>query len=251
MSRYDIYNREERAICAHLFRLLHEKITENEKSALGLFLAQLQKNRPDFRFPSWRYENVGVFCEVAIIRDVFQNLKPSVNEFMDSLTKLIMIQEGIQSCRLYSELPEILNNPKLTHPKQIRQKAATEGIEFTQNESKVYGAMQGMFNAKPDLVITIDNILLVFEAKFTESFDDEQLKRTKNISEIWSNLLFRDFGFSEKPEYLVIKLGSSRYGADISWAEILEIAKGVYNESDRSFIVLKHGVTLLQKYNLI
>ncbi len=249
MSRYDTYNREERAICAHLFRLLHENISEKEKSPLGIFLSQLQKNRPDFRFSSWLYENVQIFCEVAIIRDVFQNLKPSVNEFMDSFTKLIMIQEGIQSCRLYSELPAILNNPKLTHPKQIRHKAATERIEFTQNESKVYGAMQGMFNAKPDLVITIDNNLLVFEAKFTESFDEEQLQRTKNISEIWSKLLYGDFGFPEPPEYIVIKLGSTKLGADIGWAEILEIAKDIYDESDRTFIALKNGVNLLQRNN--
>jgi hypothetical protein len=250
MNFYDTYNREERAICAHLFRLLHEGISKGDKSALGLFLEQLQKNRPDFQFPPWQFRNVGIFCEVAIIRDAFQKLKPFVNEFMDSLTKLIMVQEGIQSSRLYSELPEPLNNPKLTHPKQIRQKAASEVITLTQNESIVYGAMQGMFNAKPDLVVTIDDKLLVFEAKFTESFDEDQLKRTKNISEIWSKLLYQDFGFSEQPEYFVIKLGSSRVGADINWQEIFNIAKSVYADSDRSFVALKHGAMLLERYNL-
>ena len=85
------------------------------------------------------------------------------------------------TCRLYSELPEPLNDGRLTHPKQIRQKATAENIQLSENESKVYGAMQGMFNAKPDLVITIDNILLVCEAKLTESFDEGQLRRTSNM----------------------------------------------------------------------
>ncbi|GAH85521.1 unnamed protein product, partial [marine sediment metagenome] len=31
MTNYDKYNREERAICAHLFRLLHERLELKEK----------------------------------------------------------------------------------------------------------------------------------------------------------------------------------------------------------------------------
>ena len=95
---------------------------------------------------------------------------------MDNLTRLIMKQENVTDCRLYSQLPELLNNIKNTHPKQIRQKATANNIVLNEGESKVYGAMQGMFNAKPDLVITIDNLLLVVKQSIQESFDEEQLK---------------------------------------------------------------------------
>jgi len=146
MTNYDKYNREERAICAHLFRLLHEKNLElKEKSPIGQFLNKLALQNHNINLTNLNYDNIGIFCEVAIIRDAFQNFKPSVNQFMDDLTKLIMQQEKIQECRLYSQLPEVLCNPELTHPKQIREKAKSEGIQLTQNESQVFGALQGMF----------------------------------------------------------------------------------------------------------
>jgi hypothetical protein len=44
-----------------------------------------------------------------------------------------------------------------------------------------------MFNAKPDLAITIDDYLMTFEAKFTEKFDCTQLGRTWKITEAWAS----------------------------------------------------------------
>jgi hypothetical protein len=247
---YDNYNREERAICAHLFRLLHEQINKNWRSPLGKFLSKIELNKHGFDFTNLKFENIGIYCEVAIIRDAYQNQKPDIFEFMDKLTKIIMQQEKITVCRLFSELPDILKNPKETHPKQIRQKAISAGVDFTESENQVYGAMQGMFNAKPDLVITIDNKLLVFEAKFTEPFDEVQMKRTENITEIWSELLFNDFGFSTQPESFIIKLGPKKFNPNISWTEIKNIAKETYGYNDRTLISLEKGVELLEKYKL-
>lgn len=252
MTNYDYYNREERAICAHLFRLLHERLMEKESSPIGQFLKVLSTSDFVYRngtvdFNALNYNNVAIYCEASIIRDAYQNKKPNVNEFMDQLTKLLMKQEGVTDCRLYSQLPEPLNNVSSTHPKQIRQKADSKGVKLTDGESKVFGSMQGMFNAKPDLVITIDNLLLVCEAKHTEQFDEEQLKRTWNITEVWSEILYDDLGFSEPPVYSVFKLGASKYKPHVSWSDISKIADLTYSDDDRTRIAIKSGVDLLKR----
>jgi len=259
MFNYDKYNREERAICTHLFRLLHEQLDKKQSSPLGQLINKLEGRNLTFNnfkygLTNLRYENLGIFSEVAIIRDAYQNSKPFVNQFMDDLTKLIIDQEikleNVSDCRLYSQLPEPLSNYEKTHPKQIRQKAIEERVPLNEFESKVFGAIQGMFNAKPDLVITIDNKLLVFEAKFTEPFDAQQIKRTENITEIWATLLYKDFGFKEKPEYSTIKLGAKKFIPHINWTDILDIAKITYNDNDRTRIAIECGVELLKSKRL-
>jgi len=255
MTPYDYYNREERAICAHLFRLLHERLDDKAASPLGQFLTKLSQSSLSFingtpSLTNLRFDNTTIFCEVAIIRDAYQYAKPNIFPLMDELTRLIMKQEIVSDCRIFSQLPELLNNSRLTHPKQIRQKAAAESIQLNESESKVYGAMQGMFNAKPDLVITIDNLLLVCEAKHTESFDEEQLKRTGNIAEVWATLLYKDLGFSEPPFYAVFKLGAAIFNPHITWTNISEIADLTYNNNDRTRIAIKAGVELLKRQRL-
>jgi len=252
MINYDYHNREERAICAHLFRLLHERLEDQSLSPLGIFLSKLSSSNLEFKngknpLTNLTFKNIAIYCEASLIRDAYQNIKPTINPFMDDLTRLIMKQECITTCRLYSQLPEPLNNSKLTHPKQIRQKAITEGIQLSEDESKIYGAMQGMFNAKPDLVITIDNTLLVCEAKLIEKFDEEQLTRTRNIAEVWAMLLYKDLGFLEPPTYSVFKLGAKNYSPDINWTSILEITTQTYNEYDRTRIAITAGVELLKR----
>jgi len=251
MNHYDTYNREERAICAHLFRLLHEKLHLKEKSTLGQFLSLLSKAKLEYSnvipdFSSLKYQNVAIYCEAAIIRDKYYNSKPDVNDFMDKLTKLLMKQEEVVECTLYSQLPSALNDIRSTHPKQIRQKADEKCISLTEGEKKVYGAMQGMFNAKPDLVITIDNLLLVCEAKFTEKFDKEQIIRTEKIVQVWAELLYEDLGFTEKPIYTVFKLGAANSNPDISWEEVSKIAENTYHEDDRTRVAIKSGTKILQ-----
>ncbi len=252
MFNYDNYNREERALCVHLFRLLHEQLYNKQSSPLGQLINKLASRNLTFKngggnLATLHYDNIGLFCEVAIIRDAYQNTKPTINPFMDDLTRLVMKQEGVSDCRLYSQLPEVLRDPKVTHPKQIRHKASAEGVRLSEAEGKVYGALQGMFNAKPDLVITVDNKLLAFEAKFTEAFDEQQIKRTWNIAEVWTTLLYKDFGFAEQPEYTVIKLGAASSSPHINWTDILDIAKHTYVENDRTRIAITAGVDFLKR----
>ncbi|MBI5215901.1 MAG: hypothetical protein HY960_09115 [Ignavibacteriae bacterium] len=255
MNTYDYYNREERSVCAHLFRLLHEKLQDKSASPLGQLLERLSNRKLIFKngsssLTNLPFDNIGIYFEAAIIRDAYSNAKPTINLFMDELTKLLVKQEAATDCRLFSQLPKPLNNSKLTHPRQIRQKASEEGVFLKEDESKVYGAMQGMFNAKPDLVITIDNILLVFEAKLTEEFDTKQLARTWNIAEVWSKLLFNDLGFSQPPIFSVVKLGASKFNSDINWKDIFEIVTLTYDENDRTRIAINAAVELLKRKGL-
>lgn len=255
---YDEFNREERAICSHLFRLLHEtKAGSYASGGLGQFLnllhgkfVHLAPTDGVFDPASLTFTNVHIFTEVSLIRDAYFSKKPNINDFMDSLTRQVMSQEGVQECKLFSELPPILRDPSETHPKQIRLKAREKGIELTSDEWKVYGAIQGMFNAKPDLAITVDQFLLVFEAKFTEAFDENQMTRTRNIAEVWSNLLSDSLGFSGSPKRCVVKLGASKFNPDISWGEVHSILPRFYGESDRTSVAFNGALKLLERIGL-
>ena len=246
MSRYDSYNREERAICSHLFRLLHENLSDKHGSPFFKFLSLLS-DKPmtfggsPFDLTRLKFKNIAVYSEVSIIRDYYQHLKPSHNSFMESLSLLIMEQEGVSNCRRYSDLPSPLNDHRNTHPNQIRRKAKTLNIDLTEDEQRAYGAMQGMFNAKPDLVLTIDDYLLVCEAKLTEPFDLDQLERTRNITQVWATLMYEEFGFDHPPECLVFTLGAQQYNPDISWEDILQIAEVTYDDNDRSRLAFQYG----------
>ncbi|GHT21733.1 hypothetical protein AGMMS4957_10910 [Bacteroidia bacterium] len=252
MTNYDFYNREERAICSHLFRLLHEHIEKKADSPLAQFLKIVFEHDIVFKnghknFADLNFDRIAIYCEVSLLRDAYQNRKPHINSFMDNLTRLIMNQENIQKCRLFTELPKPLNDIKVTHPNQIIRKANSEHIELSNSENIVYASMQGMFNAKPDLVLIIDDILLVCEAKFTERFDEKQFKRTLNIAEIWSTLLYEDLGFKQPPIYSIFKLGASYFKPEINWTEVIKIAEKTYRENDRTRIAIKAGVELLRK----
>lgn len=255
MLKYDYYNREERAICAHLFRLLHENLEKKGESSLGEFLNCLNKNKLEFKngfsnLNNLSFENISIFCEASIIRDAYQNSKPDTIPLMDKITKLVMKQENISDCRLFSELPSELNDYKKTHPKQIRQKAEKLNIPLTLNEKIIYGAIQGMFNAKPDLVILIDNLLLVCEVKMTQDFDTIQIERTWKISQVWADILYEDLGFNNPPVYSVFKLGTNSFNPDINWTNCNEIAKKQYNENDRTRIAIQAGLDLLKREKL-
>ncbi len=225
---YDVYNREERYVCSHLFRLLHEPMDDNY--ALSTYL-----RRPIKQY-SYR-----IYAEVALLRDAYYARKPNTGQFLDELVRMLMAQEDVFECRLYTELPEGLNNSSMTHPKQIRQKA---GNVLSRDEGRVYGALQGMFNAKPDLAICIDDDLLIYEAKLTLDFDREQMERTKNIAKVWAKLLFKDLGFVSPPNVQVLKLGLAKYKPDVSWQEIADIADTVYPAEDRTRSVLAHAATM-------
>jgi hypothetical protein len=226
---YDQYNREERYVCSHLFRLLHEPA--GDYLALRRFLGDTADVN-GFR----------IFAEVALIRDAYHVRHGNPNAFMDALVAIVARQEKVDDCRLYSQLePAELRTPHLTHPRQIRLKA--EGA-LGKSEDRVYGAVQGMFNAKPDLAICVGNRLLVYEAKLTLAFDQEQLLRTRNIAEVWADLLYRDLGFQARPEVAVLTLGLAKYNPHVSWEDVAIIADEVYPESDRSRWALSQVVGL-------
>lgn len=241
---YDVYNREERDLCSHFFRLLHEKLIENFSESPVYNILKNLSNKPVkfygncFDTDNLNFSNLGLFTEVALIRDFYH--KCSSNEridFMNSLTEFIAEQQlGIVSYRKYSDLPSQLKNPSETHPKQIKLKAEQLKIDLSKDEIKLYGTIQAFFNAKPDLAIVFDNYLIVFEAKLTLNFDEHQLDRTKKIIEIWANLLYGELGFTKIPNYALVKLGLKKYTPDLSWEEIFDEVKRVYTSADRTFI---------------
>ena len=243
--KYDGYNREERAACAHLFRLLHERLAADpDASPLRQVLRLL---RPRLRFsagtPELRAEDAAIFAEVALIRDAYTDRKNQAAGFMDALVALVAKQEGVSEVRAWSALPWPLNDPTRTHPNQIAQKGREEGL-LTEAERRVYGAVQGMFNAKPDLVFVLSSCIVVFEAKLTERFDEEQLSRTRKIAEVWSALLFADLGFSEPPPFAIARLGDAGTGVDLSWRELSAIASDCYAENDRTRVALARAASL-------
>ncbi len=110
-----------------------------------------------------------------------------------------------------------------------------------------------MFNAKPDLVICVDNTLYIYETKYTMPFDEAQLERTRLIGKVWTKLLYKDLGFEVEPDLEVRKLGLSKsgkladkYKPDISWKKVYEIAKDYWQEDDYSMKVLHAAAKLCQ-----
>ena len=217
---YSIYNREERDICAHLFRLL---------------LEDQPKWRPLCRFLGVdAVTNPRVYCEVALIRDAYFARKSDSGHFMADLVDLVAKQLEVADHKAFNELPDVIKDPQQTHPKQIAQKFLSKLGKLSESDNAVYGAVQAMFNAKPDLAICTGTDLVVFEAKYTLGFDEKQMERTREIGEVWAKLLFQDLGFESVPRVSVRKLGLNRFNPDISWGQILEIAREWWGESDFS-----------------
>jgi hypothetical protein len=247
---YDEYNREERALCAHLFRLLHEGLaTTPNSSGLAALLAILRRKRPDVALPPADDESAvrgaAILTEVALVRDAYVARKPDVADFMDALVRLVSEQEAASEVRLYSELPAPLNSPKLTHPKQIAQKGKAMGLLRSQHERRVYGAVQGMFNAKPDLAVVLPACLLVFEAKLTERFTRRQLDRTQSIAQVWTRVLFSDLGYKSPPPSTLLTIGDAREKPDVTWQELADVACGFYPEGDRTRAAMQAASGLL------
>lgn len=243
MQIYDDYNREERALCAHLFRLLHEWITPgSDPTFITRFLEQsgLDVRQQDLGV-------IKIYTEVALIRDAYFHRKLNAEPFMDDLAREIICQDHLSQVRIYSELPDILKDPSRTHPGQIRQQAKRHSINLSSDERRLYGAVQGMFNAKPDLAITTADSLIVYEAKFTQGFDGVQLKRTKHISKVWSKLLCGDLGFEGPPKTIVSKLGARVFDPEVSWEWIFDLVKQTYPPNDRTYIAIRSAVSYLSE----
>ncbi len=230
--KYIEYNREERNVCTHLFRVLHDE--KKDHKILRDFLGDYSE-----------FSDFNIFTEVALLRDAYYYRKKNddnVLRFLDQIVKKIIEQEKKSNCRLYSELNSELRDPLKTHPKQIRQKASSLNLSLNTDEKEVYGSLQGMFNAKPDIAIFTDDIMLVYEAKLSLSFDYEQISRTNNIVNIWAEILYNDLGYNKKPKYKTLKLGLEKYKPDISWEKIIEILSDNLPSHDKSLNSIKMAV---------
>jgi hypothetical protein len=112
------------------------------------------------------------------------------------------------------------------------------GILKSAGDKKVYGSLQAMFNAKPDLVVCYGNQLIVYEAKYTMGFKKDQMAMTGQIAEVWAGLLYEDLEFDAPSEYSVRTLGLDKYSPDVSWERVYAIARKYWDEGDFSLRVL-------------
>ena len=221
---YIQYNREERDLCAHLFRLLLED--QPNWGPLKEFLKKEEVKSPR------------VYCEVAIIRDAYFARKPNTRSFVSSICDLIAKQNEVSEYTPFNDLPDPIKDPAETHPKQIKQKLEKRGMILKEADIIVYGTLQAMFNAKPDLVICEGGNIFVYEAKYTMDFDDLQLDRTRQIVEVWAKLLYADLGFDNEPSIEIRTLGLTEHQPDISWEYVEKLAQKWWSEDDFSVRVL-------------
>lgn len=238
---YDEYNREERYLCAHLFRLLHEWTSvEADRDKIAQFM-----QKSGVEIDAKKPEAVKIFTEVSLIRDAYSIRKPDVAIYMDELVSFVAVQEGIVGFRSYSELPEVLRDPAKTHPEQIRSKAKKEDIDLSADEDALYRKIHEIFKARPDFAITSQNSLVAYEAKYTQRFSVDQTRRTENITEAWANLLYADLGFTKPPSLFVATIGPRKLEPQISWEWLLDRALATYPAEDRTCIALGNAVNLL------
>jgi hypothetical protein len=258
---YDDLNREERSACAHLFRLLHEGLaTDPDRSPLARVLALLRDGGLKDVNPASARSAV-VLMEVAFVRDAFWEWKGdmlNLPERMDTLVKLLARGRSYTPTP-WSELAEELRDVSRTHPAQILIKAEQQRIgigpkgtlrdsERDVQNRECYSELRAAFQAKPDLVIVLPERLLVFEAKLTEGFESQQLKRTKKLAELWcSQLLCGLFGYPEPPPFTVGSLGDEKTEALLTWQNIQRIAVDTYPQNDRTRIALDAAVEVLNR----
>jgi len=245
---YKCYNREERNLCAHLFRFLLEGLAEDleqgrlEKSGLCKFLDVIEDdNGRKLKFDR-NVKTVGIYCEVALIRDAYHiriHTESDKNDLIDDIVKSIAQKMNfeISTYTSYKDLPDDLNNSSKCHPRQIANKLEKEkGRTWKQNDILLYRKLSQVFTAKPDLLITIGNMLLVFEAKYTLEFDPDQMNLTKMIAEIWADILFMDLGYSKKPAIKVVALGkkneTKKQPIKASWEVIKDSVVKIYPAND-------------------
>lgn len=221
---YRVYNREERDICAHLFRLLLDD--QPNWGPLKEFLDATQLSDPR------------IYCEVALIRDAYCARKPNVAQFMDNLCELIARQNQVQSYTSFGNLPNSIIDPDQTNPRQISFKLKKMGGLESVGDRVVYSRLQSMFNAKPDLVICTGSTLVVYEVKYTSPFKARQMHMTERIAEVWATLLYTDLGFESVPAVSVKTLGMASVSPDMSWERVYRIAAKHWVETDFSVAVL-------------
>ncbi len=240
---YDKYNREERALCSHLFLLLHEGLNSDDpsKSFLGLTLKCLDKNLRSRTTPINKQNDIlealahidvtqaVIFSEVAVLRDaLFQD---------DDETRIT------EAKRLLGEYVQALNSE------------ARDG-----KENKSVWTYQGLISAKPDLILAFPNLLLVFEAKYTTRIDAAQLSRTRDLVRAWGEFplpssgypnslartILQDLGVDPTSPIVVLTLSDERDSPDLSWQDLFGVMKECWpTRTDRAQIAFESAIALL------
>ncbi len=259
MSAYDNYNREERSLCAHLFRLLHEKLELGAESPLGRFLTRAGIAPPTFH-------SACIYAEVSLIRDAYLYRKQlsasSSNDyiapFLDEMVRLIAQLEGCSQYVLYTNLPRPLNVPASTHPRQIHDKIVSKTKlnpprAFSNEERKVFKLMKEIFLTRPDHAIAVDGALVVVETALAMPLTSERMALTRKIAHVWANLLYPDFGFEQPPQWRVcslsrIPLQKNEQQPDMTWFDIREIARATYPATDRTVIALNAACDWMEQH---
>jgi hypothetical protein len=98
---YIRYNREERDLCAHLFRLLLDD--QLGWGPLTAFMGVKSVTNPR------------LFCEAAILRDAYFARKPNIADLMSAVCDLIALQNTVTNYTPFNDLPpDIRDNRRLS-----------------------------------------------------------------------------------------------------------------------------------------
>lgn len=252
---YDHYNREERALCSHLFRLLHEPARFPEPDppiaqfARLLASSEIWEDRPSLsQVTDW--QQARVYSEVALLRDAYAARSNSAeqDELMDRIVCEVSRLKDVNDCISWSELMSQLAGSRI-HPSKLMNELEKRALSvLIQGGREVYSAIQNMFNSKPDMAITFDGHIVLIEAKLTQRFDTAQMKRAEEIRQVWASALYKDLGLDGPPKACAVaKLGASRRVADITWGDVAGIAARHYSEGDRSRQAFEYAVELYGK----
>lgn len=235
--------REERHYCAHLFRILLEK-KETDPLNSGLFKI-LKRINVSEELTNENIQNAEVYYEAAAFRDIYYGATDKT-EFLESLYDelLQLMADKYDFRRTPPPRPnELISGKENTHPRLLAGMA--EEKKLASSAMSFYREFSALFSAKPDLLIVLPKTSLWIEAKFWESFEIEQLERTKRIASLSETSLCQEY-FNRR-EGKVVLLGSQRRHkraqnlpeAFLSWEACSEIADELYPPHDNTRDALK------------
>lgn len=249
---YDRYNREERALCSHLFRLLHEPAPSAELEPPIVQFARLLIDNREIEWigdpnlsPKADWQQVRMYSEVALLRDAYKDrlTRAEHDEFMDEIVAEVSRIENVNDCISWSELMAQQTKGRI-HPRRVLNTLENRGLSsLIDGNQAVYCTIQSMFNSKPDMALTFNGHLVLIEAKFTQKRDGKQIALARKIVRVWASILYEDLGFAELPKaYAVATLGAHK--DDITWSDVANIADQYYNENDISRRAFRYAVDL-------
>jgi hypothetical protein len=235
--------REERHYCSHLFRLLLE-LKESEPMQSGLYKV-LDHLGVKEGLTEESIRTAEVYFEAAVFRDVYfasERKEELLESLYDALLDLLRDEYD-----LAGDPPprpkELLSGAKNVHPRLLS--GIAEGHGLNQSAVFYYRELSSLFSAKPDLLIVLPSTTLWVEAKFWESFESEQIERTKRIAALSETKVFQEF-FGGKSGKLILLGSEKRHkkaqklgDAFLSWEACSRIAEQLLPEHDDTREALK------------